>query len=251
MHKYQATIVKQYVALLLEFINRMYLSDVFCRLSEPDKIIYNGFNVIQHVFDYANSKTNNLENSFYLCQQACNYYCEYIEQIYDSNLVHNLNHNDAIIFVYKKTIFELYNENPSVELGLTNSMYLMQQVNKDNTGDITSKIVRICHEIMYWDNNYTIEQRKFLCEYYLPKLLAQQKYFHWFVENICLLKNKFSFDYSDYTLLLDEMLKYIKVYKNVHNSDDIILQFYGNQDIIEKSFIKKNIPQIVKVLVFH
>ena len=57
MHKYQVTIVKQYVALLLELINRIHLSDVFYKLSEPDKIIYNGFNVIQRVFDYANSRT--------------------------------------------------------------------------------------------------------------------------------------------------------------------------------------------------
>ena len=101
------------------------------------------------------------------------------------------------------------------------------------------------------DNNYKIEQRKFLCEYYLPKLLTQSKYLDWFIENICLLKNKFLFDYSDYTLLLDEMLKYIKAYKSVHNSDDIILKFYGNQEILEESFTKKNIPQIVKVLIFH
>ena len=85
MQKYQANLVKQYVTLLLELINRLHLSDVFYKLSDPQKIIYNGFNVIQHVFDYANSKMNNLENSFYICQQACNYYCEYIEQIYESN----------------------------------------------------------------------------------------------------------------------------------------------------------------------
>lgn len=251
MQKYQANLVKQYVTLLLELINRLHLSDVFYKLSDPQKIIYNGFNVIQHVFDYANSKMNNLENSFYICQQACNYYCEYIEQIYESNLIHNLNHNDAIIFVYKKTIFELYNKTPTEEDGLTNSMYLMQEVNKDNTGDISSKIVRICHEFMYWDNNYTIEQRKFLCEYYLPKLLTNPKHLDWFSENICLLKNKFCFEFSDYTNLLDEMLKLIKAYKKPHDSDDIIMNFYGNQDILEESFSKKNIPQIVKVLIFH
>ena len=106
-------------------------------------------------------------------------------------IFHNLNHNDAIIFVYKKTIFELYNKNPSDESGLTNSMYLMQEVNKDNTGDISSKIVRICHEFMYWDNNYTIEQRKFLCEYYLPKLLANAKHLDWLSKIFVFLRINF------------------------------------------------------------
>ena len=35
------------------------------------------------------------------------------------------------------------------------------------------------------------------------------------------------------------MLKYAKAYKKPQDSDDIIMNFYGNQDILEESFSKK------------
>ena len=251
MYKYPTVIVKNYISLLLELMNRLQLSSVFYKLSEPDKIIYNGFNVIQHVFEYSNNKTNNIETSFYISQQACNYYCEYIEQIHNSNLIHSLDHNDAIIFVYKKTIFELYNKTENSETGLTNSMYLLQQNSKDNNGNITSQITKVCHEFMYWENNYTIDERKFICEYYLPKILSNNKHLNWYIENIQLLKNKFSFQYNDYISLIDEMLKITRSQKKINNIDDIILNFYNNQDVLENYYNENNITKIVKVLIFH
>lgn len=250
MQKYLQSIVKLYSSLLLELINRLYKGDIYYKLNEPQKVIYNGFNVIQHVFEYANNKTNNLEKSYFISQQACNYYCEYIEQIHESNLINTLNHNDAIIFVYKKTIFELYNKNQ--DTNLSNSIYLLQETTKDKSGDLSSKVVCLCHEVMYWDNNFTIEQRKFICEYYLPKILCNFKKIDLFIENIQLLKNKFVFSYDLYTQLLDEMLKYTKHNKNqMTDADEIILHFYYNHDKIEKSFHNNDMTNIVKLLILH
>ena len=55
--------------------------------------------------------TKNLELSFYHTQKAYYIYIEFIEQISDDNVTFlQLSSKDAILFVYKKTIFELNNE---------------------------------------------------------------------------------------------------------------------------------------------
>ena len=57
------------------------------------------------------SETGYLELSFYHTQKAYYFYIEYIEQISDDNITFlQLTSRDAILFVYKKTIFELNND---------------------------------------------------------------------------------------------------------------------------------------------
>jgi hypothetical protein len=64
-----------------------------------------------HVFSVIFYYTKNLELTFYHSQKAYYYYVEFIEQISDDNLtLLQLSSRDAILFVYKKTIFDINNE---------------------------------------------------------------------------------------------------------------------------------------------
>jgi hypothetical protein len=74
-------------------------------------IFERGFETIIHTFFTVFYYTKNLEITFYHSQKAYYFYIEYIEQISDDNVTFlQLSSRDAILFVYKKTIFELNNE---------------------------------------------------------------------------------------------------------------------------------------------
>jgi hypothetical protein len=71
-------------------------------------IIERGLNTIFHIFSILLFYTKNLELSFYHSQKAFYLYVEFIEQISDDNVTFlQLSSKDAILFVYKKTIYEV------------------------------------------------------------------------------------------------------------------------------------------------
>lgn len=74
-------------------------------------IIERGIKTLIHVFSVIFYFTKNLELTFYHTQKAYYFYVEFIEQISDDNVTFlQLSSRDAILFVYKKTIFDLNNE---------------------------------------------------------------------------------------------------------------------------------------------
>ena len=74
-------------------------------------IFERGLETLIHVFSVIFYYTKNLELTFYHTQKAYYFYIEFIEQISDDNVTFlQLSSRDAILFVYKKTIFDLNNE---------------------------------------------------------------------------------------------------------------------------------------------
>lgn len=73
-------------------------------------VVSQGLATLGHVFLTLYLYTNNLDLTTYHCQKAVYYYIEFIGQIGDD--LHSflqLNSKDAMLFVYKKTIFEIDN----------------------------------------------------------------------------------------------------------------------------------------------
>lgn len=71
-------------------------------------VVSQGLRTISHVFKTLYLYTNNLSLTSFHCQKAIYYYIEFIGQIGDDN--HGflqLTSNDAMLFVYKKTLFEI------------------------------------------------------------------------------------------------------------------------------------------------
>ena len=74
-------------------------------------IFERGLQLIMHVFSMIFYYTKNLKLTLYHSQKAYYFYIEFIEQITDENITFlQLSSRDALMFVYKKTIFDLNNE---------------------------------------------------------------------------------------------------------------------------------------------
>lgn len=101
-------ILEKYIILILEYMNfitenvsiknDMYYKFVFLR----------GLDTISHVFKFILLYTKNLDLAYYHSQKAFYFYVEFITQITDDqHSFLQLSSRDAILFVYKRTIFEI------------------------------------------------------------------------------------------------------------------------------------------------
>jgi len=74
-------------------------------------ILLRGLNTITRIFTILLYHTKNMNLSYYHCQKSYYYYIEFISQI--TNSQHSflqLNSKDAIMYVYKQTLFEINND---------------------------------------------------------------------------------------------------------------------------------------------
>lgn len=98
------SVISEYVRFISEKItmkNKEYYRYIFER----------GLYSIIHVFNIIFYHTNNLDLSIYHCNKAYYFYIEFIEQIADDNVTFlKLSSKDAVMFVYKRTIFEINND---------------------------------------------------------------------------------------------------------------------------------------------
>lgn len=98
-----------------ELLSQMLLhisSKVFIQNQEYHKyVITQGINTFFHIFSQLLLFTKNIELTVTHIEKAICYYVEFISQISDENHSYlKLNCKDAILFVYKKTIFNINNE---------------------------------------------------------------------------------------------------------------------------------------------
>ena len=71
-------------------------------------IVTKGIESISHIFTFILLYTKNLELTVYHTKKSYLYYNEFINQINDeNNSFLKLNSKDAILFIYKKSIFEI------------------------------------------------------------------------------------------------------------------------------------------------
>ena len=104
-------ILTKFVEVIIEYMR--FISEKIMMKNKPYYrfIFERGFETLMHVFSIIFYYTKNLELTFYHTQKAYYFYVEFIEQISDDNVTFlQLSSRDAILFVYKKTIFVLNNE---------------------------------------------------------------------------------------------------------------------------------------------
>jgi hypothetical protein len=104
-------ILTKFVSVIVEYMR--FMSE---KISMKNKHYYRfiferGIETLSHVFINILYFTKNLDLSFYHSQKAYYFYIEFIEQISDENVTFlQLSSRDAILFVYKKTIYEINQE---------------------------------------------------------------------------------------------------------------------------------------------
>ena len=104
-------ILNKYKILVLEYL-QFILENMNCKSDEIYKyIVLRGLTTITHVFQLTLLHTKNLNLSYFHSQKAFYYYVEFIGQITgEQNTFLQLTSKDAIMFVYKKTIFEIHGD---------------------------------------------------------------------------------------------------------------------------------------------
>ena len=118
-------------------------------------IFERGIETLLHVFTMIFYYTKNLELTGYHCQKAFYFYIEFIEQISDDNITFlQLSSRDAIVFVYKKTIYDLNNDHKKIMPALTTDETQTIQI-MNSYMNIYKKIAHfIIHQDFNFDNKH-------------------------------------------------------------------------------------------------
>ena len=85
--------------------------------------------------------THDVEMSHYSMQKAYLYYLEYLEQVSNSNMTKDLNHTDAILFVYSKSLINYSSDK------------IKSDLDKNAIVDNMASIAKIVETLLWWDNN--------------------------------------------------------------------------------------------------
>ena len=185
-------------------------------------IFERGVETLIHVFFVIFYYTKNLELTFYHTQKAYYFYIEFIEQISDDNVTFlQLSSRDAILFVYKKTIYDLNNEHkknihePSLEEKYILSMvescsYIYKSIvqfiinHNDFKYETKNEYINMCCDAIEFIGD-KINKNKFKkdsieCIYLFTNLLADKK-----------------IDVKDFFRILDEFIKRINIKKKLND----------------------------------
>jgi hypothetical protein len=104
-------ILNKYNLLIVEYLNFI-IETIREKKNFIDKfIIEQGLKTITHVFKIILYYSKNADMAYYHSQKSFYFFIEFIEQISEEHHTFlNLNSKDAILFVYKKTIYEINND---------------------------------------------------------------------------------------------------------------------------------------------
>jgi hypothetical protein len=225
----------------------------------------------------------NVGSAYVNCQKAYYCYLEYIEQMNRTNLLHNLNNLDAVIFVYKKTIDDLY-EVSSLRGTNTSSLQISNSIVNDKENkeisyviknlSIITKMVLFFTEEVFLEreennkvNNLTITQLYEISKNHLKcflqlvnsnDTLTPFEYdYSIIVKYVHFIQEKIKMNFAEYEIFLKELRKVIKtmnVKNKLPNEKDILNKqlelFYSEEKKIELENLLKNGKQsiFIKIL---
>jgi hypothetical protein len=257
----QSQVVDKYASIMNEFFHLIQQSDLMQKLNYPVQSLTIGLNALHRVFEFVLIRTKNIEKAYYYSQKTYYYYLEYIEQIHTSNLSQSLNHMDAILFVYKKTIFNMFDGTPDDDASSTmsNIMTLSENVLKFDERDFQDlflKISKLTNLLFDWKNeNLDFHHRNQICNLYLMRFLRRIDTMTSTIEYLEILQTKMNMNYDKYEELLKEILeKSEKTRRSRSNSflSDIdkheyfLMKFYIEEPIFREKFDAGNMKEFVR-----
>ena len=102
------TAVKEFVKMIQDYLIFCYNDESLKENKHKQFLINRGLNMLYYIFTTIFMYTKNLEITIYHCKKGFYYYIEFLGQIIEQdNTYLQLTSKDAILFVYKKTIFEI------------------------------------------------------------------------------------------------------------------------------------------------
>jgi hypothetical protein len=253
----QDKIVEKFTQIIKEYIDMLAESKNIHDSLNPVSNMYIGMNAIFRVFEYIFLKTKNLEKVSYYSKRTYYYYLEYIEQIYSSNLYQNLNKMDAVLFVYKKTIFDLFNgENEDSYGTITNIMTMNDEIINIDDVDIkkTLKNISNCINVLfYWENShFSFQERKEISNKFLELYLKHTYDKSKIIPFLEIIQKRSTLNFQEYMNLLKEIIEYYeKKKKYILFDEDMIREwqldrFYTHREEFEKKIEGANYKDLVE-----
>lgn len=184
----------KYVTLITEYM-RFISEKIKVKRHEHFKfIIEKGIDTLSHIFSLIYYYTKNLDLTFYHCQKAYYFYIEFTEQISDEQINFlQLSSREAVLFVYKKTIYDLHKEYKKNE-----QLLISEEKTILATLDSFIKFNKIVtNSIIYsnlFQNNNKVEYIKLYCEKIMTlnmQILKCQLTLD-YIDCVCILVSKFS-----------------------------------------------------------
>ena len=225
-------VLEKYLDIVDEYIT-FAISNIHIQKNNYFKyIIIKGIETIQYVFIMLLLYTKNLDLVYHHCCKAFYYYIEFIGQVGDDNHVFlRLTSTDAILFVYKKTIFEV-NESfkRTFESPVDNE--------KEKFDNITSTI-ELFNVIMFntydkCDNINSAERNNLYLDYSISLLKSYKKIIN-----------------TD-DGLNSNTVKNIQCFNNILTAKTNSIDIYVNNiNLFIKKIIKKNISSIEEIKYSH
>ena len=231
-------IIQKFSETINDYIQHIIQSKLLNNVDNPIYLSYIGLNTIIHIFKITLQNSKNIYHTFYCCQKAYYFYLEYIEQMNKTNILHNLNNLDAIIFIFKKTMEDISSvsnanivilNNEMVSINESEIQYVLYYI-----PIITKKLLFFSDELFFesgehsfniipqmkQNSNITIEQIQFIAKKYLNKylqLIIQPTYEHSIIDDLFYyiynIKDKMNLTYDEYIEFLNENYKHIKKMK--------------------------------------
>jgi hypothetical protein len=192
---------------MMGYLLLMEQSEIVAKSTHPDILLYNGANIVIHIFTIYVHRNQSMENIVAQCCKAYVCYLEYIEQLDKANLGNNLYISDISIFVYKQTLGELEPSNSDI----TNHFHK----------PVLDLLPLLWNALLSWNNAFSIGARIAICDIYLHKYLilfsgmiggAEP-----FIEGIGIIQCALHMDEHVYFAFLNEYYKSIAKYKRVGN----------------------------------
>lgn len=256
---FESRIVLKYALIIKEYFDLMNQSSIIKNLANPNPSLFIGMNAINRVFEFVLIKLNNIDEAYYYSQKCSDYYLEYIEQIHKSDLVQNLNHMDAVMFVYKKTIFDIYdgdyNESSS---SIRNIMSLNNEnLNNDqkNIHRFFNNITNFTKTLFFWNNNnITFDDRVKICDDFLHRHLHKVYSLELTRSYLEVIQQKIDMNYEKYIDLLKEILNRLETTKKIvtikeeDRNEYFLRKFYLEQHIFYEKFNEDSTKELVKWL---
>jgi hypothetical protein len=259
--KVKEQIIEKYILLINEYFSLIKKSNIMKEINYPLMCLFVGINSLHRVFEYVLIKSKNIDTAYYYATKSYYYYLEYMEQIYNSNIQLNINHFDIVLFIYKNTIFKIYNaENEDTSNSMNNIMTLINNetinASENDLHDYFSQLLKMTNTLFYWENtDFTFENRVSISEKLntfiknIEKTELTQRYLE-------IIQQKIKMNYGQYENLLKEMINKIKKQKNnkkkslneIEIDEYILFKFYVEENIFLEKFQLCNMVDFVKWL---
>jgi hypothetical protein len=231
--------------------------------------LLSGVIIIHRVFECTFIKTKNIDSTYYYSNDAFTYYLEYVGQMQRANFFKAGGDTDTLLFVYKRTLFELFDNNDktgsansSVELGgksiLTNILKSTTEnasfnhiSNEDFTDFFTllkktTNLLLLRNESFKNNDKPAYIVRIEFCQKFLEPFLKNIDKMEFIIEKIEILQEHLDYSNQTWKEIFREVLLEISKSQRKRSSTDIkdfLILFHSERGVLQDN---TDVKEIVK-----